>query len=51
MDGITHDLTFHGPARADDGLEVDQVQWCPETHNRTTSVKVDEQLSGPQGFI
>lgn len=51
MDGITDDLTLYGPARADDGLEVYQVQWCLETHNRPTSIKVDEQLPGPQHFI
>lgn len=51
LDGIADDLTLHGPARAADALEVNQVQWCPETHNRPASVKVDEQLPGPQRFI
>lgn len=51
MDGITDDVTLCGPVRADDGLEVNQVQWCPETYDRPTSIKVDEQLPGPQHFI
>lgn len=51
MDGITDNLTFYGPARVDNRLEVNQFQWCPETHNRPTSIKVDEQLPGPQHFI
>lgn len=51
MDGIADDLTLYRPAGAGDGLEVNQLQWCPETHHRPTSVKVDEQLSGPQRFV
>lgn len=51
MDGVTDDLTFYRPARADDGLEMNQVQWRPETHNRPTSIKVNEQLPGLHHFI
>lgn len=51
LDGVPDDLTFDRPARAGDVLEGDQVQWCPETHYRPTSLNVDEQLPGPQRFI
>lgn len=51
MDSVTDDLTFYGPTGAGDGLEVNQVQRCPETQNRPTSIEVDEQLPGPQSLI
>lgn len=51
MDGVPDDLTFDRPARAGDVLEGDQVQRCPETHDRPTSVKVDEQLPGSQRLM
>lgn len=51
MDYVTDDLTLCGPTGAGKGGEVNQVQRRPETQNRSSSIKVYEQLPGPQGPI
>lgn len=51
MNNVTDDLTLYGPTGAGDRREVNQVQRCPETQNRSASIKVDEQLPGPQSLI
>lgn len=51
MDNVADDLTLYGPTGAGDGWELNQVQWCPETQNGSATIKVYEQLPGPQGLI
>lgn len=49
LDSITDDLTLYGPTGTGDCCEVNKSQRRPETQNRLTTMKVDEQLPGPQG--
>lgn len=51
MDYVTDDLALYGPTGPGEGGEVNQVQRGPETQNRSSSIKVYEQLPGPQGLI
>lgn len=50
MDDITDDLTLYRPTGVGDSWEVHQVQRCPETQNRSATIKVYEQLPGPQSL-
>ncbi len=51
MDNVADDLTLNGPTGAGDRWEVDQVQRCPEAKNGSATIKVYEQLPGPQSLI
>lgn len=51
MDNVVDDLTLYGPTGVEDGREVNQVQRGPETQNRSATIKVYEELPGPQSLI
>lgn len=48
MYNVADDLALYGPTGAGHRWEVNQVQRCPETQNRSATIKVYEQLPGPQ---
>lgn len=51
MDFVADDFALYGPTGAGDGWEVNKIWWSPETQNRSSSVKVYDQLPGPQSLI